>query len=383
LRLTAHVEVERGIAGIGCLSSLNEYIAERFVEAPGGTVDILIPSGIRAKSLILRNAAEEGRTECALQDVELVDYEAPATLAVTVDTRALNQFKPWAGRAEAGFFMNWLGVKTRAHVWKFSPQHAAIFAEDRNEQQSMPTEGEHLLDYAPLLDAVVAAPETFVMVALGCGWGRWLSGGAFAAKQMGKDYRLFGVEAEPVHFNWMHEHFTDNSVDLARATLVRAAASHSNGRAWFQIGKSDSWYGQSILSDDEANDAPKDAPLWSETEVRGIRLQRVDCVDMQTIAAQLPIIDYVHMDIQGSEADFLEAHPEVLNERVRSLNVGTHSSDVEARIRALFERLGWENKYDIPLHSAALIRNGPEAAPLRVDFGDGVQVWHNPRLTKA
>lgn len=383
LRLTAHVDVVSGKAGVGCLSSLNEFIAEQFVEAPGGAIDILIPSGIRAKSLIVRNAAEDDRTDCTLRDVALEEYVAPASHEVTIDARALSKFKPWAGRAPAGFFMNWLGVKTRAHVWQFSPEVAAIYATDRDEQASVPFEGEHLLDYAPLLDAVVAAGDTFVMVALGCGWGRWLSGGAIAAQQVGKDYRLFGVEAEPVHFDWMREHFEDNGIDFSRATLVRAAASHHNGPSWFQIGNADSWYGQSILSDEQAPDAPKDAPLWSETEVNGIRLQRVESIDLRAIAAQLPIIDYVHMDIQGSEADFLEAHPDVLDARVRYVNVGTHSNEVEARLRTLFARLGWENMYDIPLRSTVLIRSAPDAEPLRVDFGDGVQVWRNPRLTAA
>jgi len=33
------------------------------------------------------------------------------------------------------------------------------------------------------------------MAAIGCGWGRWLSAGAFAAKYSNNDYFLVGVEA--------------------------------------------------------------------------------------------------------------------------------------------------------------------------------------------
>jgi FkbM family methyltransferase len=381
LRAKLRVDVDSGSVGVGCISSLNEMIAEKCVEPPGAEVEILIPAGIRVRSLILRNASERGSSVFSARDLALAAHEKAPTQEVVVDIAALGQFKPWSGRVQAGYFMNWLGVKTRVHVWDFSPEHAAAFAVDRDESTAAPTEDEHLLDYAPLLDALVAAPDQFVMVALGCGWGRWLSAGAFAAKQTGRDYRLFGVEAEPVHFGWLREHFEDNAIDDSRATLMRAAASHKNGRAWFQIGDSAAWYGQSIKADDEVPDGVVDGGLWSETQVDGIRMQRVESIDLRTIAEQLPLIDYVHMDIQGSEADFLEAHPAVLDRRVRFVNVGTHSSVIEDRLRVLFQGLGWECRYDIPLQTAALMRSGPGAEPIRVDFGDGVQVWRNPRLT--
>ena len=46
----------------------------------------------------------------------------------------------------------------------------------------------------------------------GAGWGRWLSAGAFASEQTGREYRLVGVEAEPQHFEWMERHFRDNNL---------------------------------------------------------------------------------------------------------------------------------------------------------------------------
>ena len=100
----------------------------------------------------------------------------------------------------AGFWVNWLGVVTRAGVWPFPPEIQARYARDRAERPEYPLGDEHVLDWVPLLEAVMSSRRGFRMVALGAGWGRWLTAGAFAARQRGLPFHLTGVEAEPDHF---------------------------------------------------------------------------------------------------------------------------------------------------------------------------------------
>ena len=37
----------------------------------------------------------------------------------------------------------------------------------------------------------------------------------------------------------------------------------------------------------------------------------------------------MHMDIQGAELDFLSYRPELLDAKVRLVNIGTHSAKIE------------------------------------------------------
>ena len=168
-----------------------------------------------------------------------------------------------------------------------------------------------------------------------------------------------------------------------RHTVIRGAATDREGACWFRVGNAAAWYGQSVVPDAEiASELNANAQLWSEIAIGDGRLQRVRCVDLRAVVRDLPVVDYMHMDIQGAEADFLEAHPDILQRRVRAVNIGTHSTEIEDRLRALFTRLQWRCAYDVRLQTAPMVKVGSGEAK-RIEFGDGVQVWINPSLAPA
>src|SRR4051812_28340517 len=114
-------------------------------------------------------------------------------LEIHIDPKIFDRFTPHAGRVPSGFWINWLGVLTRADVWAFTPDVLEIYRRERYERTVYPLHDEHVLDWIPLLEAVTTSGPDFVMAAAGAGWGRWLTGGAFAATQAGKTYHLVGV----------------------------------------------------------------------------------------------------------------------------------------------------------------------------------------------
>jgi FkbM family methyltransferase len=304
-----------------------------------------------------------------------------ATQVINVDPKLLHSFPWWSGKAARGYWMNWLGVRTRPHVWgPWSENALSIFARDREETHDFGeiTSTEHVLDWISLLEAVRAARTRFTMVALGAGWGRWLSAGAAAARSLGLDYRLVGVEGEPVHFKWMQQHFAENGIDPARCRLLCGAAAPHSGDCWFFVGKSASWYGQRIVTDGAL---PRTSLVGSEAESEGEKVQRTPCFDLPAIVGRLSAIDYLHMDIQGVEYDVLAPHSRLLQRRVAMVNIGTHSEAIEDQLRKLFSGMGWSNVYDIPLKSSADVNDG-SGNHWTVQFGDGVQVWVNPRATR-
>jgi hypothetical protein len=159
---------------------------------------------------------------------------------------------------------------------------------------------------------------------------------------------------------------------------MQGAASSINGECWFRIGDPAAWYGQSILADAAIQEHKgRAAALGDIAEADGVLLKRVRSYDIEEIVADLPVVDYMHMDIQGTELDFLAAKSDILQERVRQVNIGTHSKTIQRDLRRLFTSLGWANVFDIPLNGNVHIRLNDSPSQV-VTFGDGVQVWSNP-----
>jgi FkbM family methyltransferase len=288
-----------------------------------------------------------------------------------VDTKVLERFHPWSGIVPSGFFAYFLGNLTRADYWAFSKEIRALYDRERYETFAGPSVDDNIFDWLVLLEAVADAKDGFTMAAVGAGWGRWLVAGAFAARQLGTlPVRLIGVEAEPTHFRWMLEHFRDNGLDPGQHDLIEAAASGASGHAWFYVGDAASWYGQSIIQGEVATEQIADG----EVVHNGYKARQVRTVDLRELLGKYSRVDYLHMDIQGAELDFLSSHPTVLHGRVKRVLVGTHSNDIEKGLRQLFASLRWRAQYDFPM--GAQLRVNDAALTL----GDGVQVWINPTL---
>jgi len=80
------------------------------------------------------------------------------------------------------------------------------------------------------------------------------------------------------------------------------------------------------------------------------------------------------LDLQGAELKVLEAGIGRVNDRIRRLHIGTHSTAIEAGLRRLMAANAWECLADWPG------RRTNETPFGAIQFGDGVQTWLNPRL---
>ena len=290
---------------------------------------------------------------------------------MTIETGVLERFRPWSGMVPSGFFAYFLGNLTRADYWAFPKEIRALDDCDRFETFSSPSVDDNIFDWLVLLESVVDAKGGFTMAAAGAGWGRWLVAGAFAARQLGRlPVRLIGVEAEPTHFRWMLEHFRDNELDPADDDLLEAAAAGTSGQTWFYVGDPASWYGQSIIQGELATEGT----AGGEVAHNGHRARQVRTVDLKELLGRYSRVDYLHMDIQGAELDFLSGHPAVRSRTVKRVLIGTHSLDIEKGLRQLFASLGWRAQYDFPMGEHVRINDAT------ITLGDGVQVWINPLL---
>lgn len=289
------------------------------------------------------------------------------------------RFPAWNGWVEPGWDINFLGVKTRVAFFSLYEQ-LADFSQRRQVSAGQPVANEDYFEWITLLEAVAEAQNSFTMVELGAGWGKWIANGIAALRaQRDLPYHVVGVESEPTHFKWMKQHLQDNAVDLRRATLVEAAVARDDGHVWFHVGAPADWYGQGI----SAAPAEKQWTLRDRLTRAVLRrarpapdrtVERVRAVSLGTLLRPLKLVDLIDADIQGAEADALEPAADLLDAKVKRVYVATHSRDNEDRVRALFNTLGWESLWDYPSGAESSTPWG------RILFEDGAQVWRNPKV---
>jgi hypothetical protein len=83
-----------------------------------------------------------------------------------------------------------------------------------------------------------------------------------------------------------------------------------------------------------------------------------------------PRIDFLHVDIQGGEADLVESCMTVLQRKVAYMFVGTHSRQIEGRLFETLLRAGWRLEIERP----GMLKLDGEVPHMWID---GVQGWRN------
>ena len=244
---------------------------------------------------------------------------------------------------------------------------------DRYEETNYPSFDEEYFEWIDILETVIEARGRYTMIELGAGFGRWLVNAALALKQIGKTpFYLVGVEAEPVHFEMMHNHFRDNCLEPNEHLLIKAAVSDTSGEVYFTIGHPEEWYGQSIVSIWKIiNNYIRNVGFgdWPEANVK-----KVKAVSLNDILNPLSYVDLVDLDIQGEEFNVLEAAEEQLIKKVKRIHIGTHGKRIENNLRSLFKSTGWININDYQCLSENMTPYG------EIAFQDGVQTWLNGNL---
>lgn len=204
-------------------------------------------------SLRIRNVGAAGETVFSVGRIWTAPTRPVPLPSLTLGRNPFPSFRRWQGRTPAGYWSDWLGQMTRIDYFVSDEESRRQYLVDRPcDQPDLPIDSEHILDRLPLLESVLRARETFTVVSLGAGWGRWLAAGWLAALQRGLSTTLVGVEAEPTHFEWLpepthfewlHEHLSGNGVPDDAMHLWHAAAASVSGEVAFATGGADHWWG--------------------------------------------------------------------------------------------------------------------------------------------
>lgn len=370
LRIRARLNIRKGSVGLGILKPDESAFYKQTVATAAGTQVIALEAdcSMGPGPIMLRYGQETaGETEFELESLE-VQVSASETLPESLrpDVHPVfASFPRWSGTVRPGCAANWVGTMTNLEYRGLSRSGSRA----RVIRPRLPPLEEEYFEWIDLLEAVAEARDSFTMVELGAGWGRWLIDAWSALRRIDKAdlwVKLIGVEGEPQHFAWMQDHFRNNGLDPDQHRLFEAAVMAHDGTSHFQSGATD-WYGQRAFKTD-------DDPNWFPADHPDVSLRKVRAVSLSTVLDGTPFVDLVDMDIQGSEADVVLASTDLLQARVRRIHIGTHGAAIEDSLRQAFRAMGWTCRWDFSLHGR---RDTPYGT---VQFDDGVQGWINPRL---
>jgi FkbM family methyltransferase len=288
------------------------------------------------------------------------------------------KFSPYSGPVPEGCQIDYIGTHTRCEFV------AATTPSPSEVQMVCPPVDEEYFEWIDILESVSLARDRYTMLELGAGFGRWAVRAASAVRQWGiPECHLVAVEAEPVHFAWLKQHFCDNGLDPARHTLVHGAVSDQPGKTLFYFrmpGKqdqADEWYGQFITRSHEklrttAKEIYAGFPVFEHKS--GWKSIEVPAFTLTGLLRDLDRVDLVDMDVQGEELKIVRSAIDDLDRQVCRLHIGTHSRALEKGLKEALGSHGWICHCDYPCQSTTETEFGP------VHFVDGVQSWTNPRM---
>ncbi len=260
---------------------------------------------------------------------------------------------------EAEFVKNFVGTRTRvSHASAFSPLGGFCCNDIPTRAQDYHAEP---VEYVGTLRAIEAGAGAFVGVELGAGWGSWAVTSGFVARRMGRSpIRLYAVEGNDRKIANIRTHFADNGFDPDAHVQVSAVIGASDGYALFPITEATEGWGSSAIFTESDEDRPG--------------YERVRSISLETLLKDEPLIDFIHFDIQGAEADAVAAAIGMLTAKVRYMVIGTHSRVIEGKLIETLQSHGWLLENEQPSRS----RRGRNS--IEVLIADGTQVWRNPAI---
>jgi FkbM family methyltransferase len=282
--------------------------------------------------------------------------------ATSSDTDVIHKFAAFDGSGTPGFITDFLGIRTQvAFVQAAADKNGCV------EGYPIPANFHaSACEWASVLRAVLDSPkrQKMVVVEVGAGWGPWLVASHAAASQLGvKDIALVGLEGSSGHVEFMRQHFFDNGIDPARHRLIHGAAATMDGEVDFPEEDDPARdYGASIASSDALRSI---APSTHDV--------RIKAYSLPTLIAPYPIVDLLHIDVQGLEAELIAASLGMLGNKVRRIVIGTHGRDIEHRLMTEFSTKGWL------LEADEACQYHQQAGKLDLVL-DGCQAWLNPAI---
>lgn len=242
-------------------------------------------------------------------------------------------------------------------------------------QLPLPDDGFHAegVEYASLLEAFESrkVKSSFTAVEVGSGWGPWIGLAGVLAKKHGvENLRLIGAEASAERYELMCRHLARNGLVTSEGLVVTTF----EGAVWTHDGE------VQFPDSDVADMGPAAAAEHSKVDYRGNRVnfRGVPCKRLATLCEGAGEIDFLHIDIQGSECEVIFGDIAWLSCNVRQMMVATHSRVIEGQLMKALGSAGWALRREKPCRF--LVDGGAHDAWEGLTQADGSQHWINTMI---
>ena len=241
-----------------------------------------------------------------------------------------------------------------------------------------PANKETLTEIAYLLRSVLECEgRRFRLLSLGAAPGDWAARAQRAyEKAFGRgDYMSVCVEADLNKIRMMEHFFKTMAIDQGRNIIVYAAVAPKPGWAHFPIAGDNDWgcYIVGLTGDDGSLEHKINVPAGNVAAGAGkdIQSRGVMAMTLAQLLAQTGPVDYLHSDVQGTEADIFPADIEAVERSAKYCCISTHARKIDATLPQFFEGRGWHIKAHLPAHCV----DGPHGEECH---GDGILIVRNP-----
>jgi FkbM family methyltransferase len=297
------------------------------------------------------------------------------------DFSFLSQFKVTHDvGANRGEVVDWLGIRTDGslHQWLgMDPRGPGIVLD------SLPFPDDKLhadaIEYIALLFAVdrtrltaaSGGPSSFNVVEIGASYAPWATAAAVVALRLGFDrVHCLALEASRRMLEKMEAHAERNGVLHDPRVSFRpfwGAISPVDGFVYFPDVDSSFDNGAQVVS----------SPV--DTDYRGLKMsyKQVPAISMETFLVDTEKVDFLHIDVQGSEQGLLSSlgFLRVLKEKVVVLYLATHSREIEGLAMRMLSADGWCLLRERPVKVDTTQAGRPDV--ISWTSRDGGQIWVN------
>jgi len=271
------------------------------------------------------------------------------------------QFENPRRKTIPGYLVNFLGVGF---------PHPSLPLVNPPEHEDLPIPANWHTDLAELgsaLHVVSQCVDTFTMLELGSGIGVWSNICGRAAKMRGLKVMLLGIEGDKPHVEVAEKILIANSFEKKEYKVIHGIVANRGNMALFKKTESSriDWGKEPVFDYEEQ--------VFEEAKKSG-KYENVPVYSLDSLMDGAEQIDLLHVDIQGGEETLFVNNENLLNKKVKSIIIGTHSRIIEGKLFEFFYKLGWNLVAERALIGE--LNNGRQK-----NLVDGVQYWKNLHRT--
>ena len=272
------------------------------------------------------------------------------------DHPVFEKFSPYSGPVPEGCQTDYMGTRTRCEfVADAAPSPSEV-------QMACPPVDEEYFEWIDILESVARARDSYTMMELGAGYGRWAVRAAAAVRQRGIQNVIW--------WPWKRSRCISNGCSNTSAKTAWTRRNTRWCRPWSAIvpvrrfSVSECRRAAKIAPTNgmascipRSHDKPRNKGQEFYEGIPVIELKsgwksiEVPAVTLASLLRDLDRVDLIDMDVQGEELKIIRSAIDDLDHKVCRLHIGTHAHHLEKGLKRALGSHGWICHFDYPCQS--------------------------------